>query len=282
MYISGSVGYTLLKHKTSNKYVFLLADIHDGVSYCSESLDNSIMIDKWLSLKDDNNILLEEIVREEFSLTDLWPGAEHTQRLKQLNQNNKKIKPIDIRPLLIPFSWELLGFENVNKEQSNILLEEYLLPINNIFNYKKTKLMITYFIKELKKLEINADINIKKLLFLHFQEMKLLYDEFIINNKSYLKKSMIEIFNFKKELLEEINNISSMIMEWYVLLLILNNKENSIIHLGLAHSNRILEFLVDVYSFEVIKKTGINMMTQINQNHHACLLVPDIVNTKFK
>ena len=281
MYLSGSVGYTLLKN--NNKYVLLLADIHNGVSYCDQSVDN-IMIDKWLSLKDDNNILLEEVVREEFSLTDLWPGAEHTQRLKQLNQNNKKIKPIDIRPLLIPYSWELLGYDDTkgNNEQQNMLLEEYLLPINNIFNYKKTKLMMTYFIKELQKLDINADVNIKKLLFQHFQEMKILYNEFIINNNSYLKKSMIEIFNSKQELLEEINNITSMIMEWYILLLILNNNENSIIHLGLAHSNRILDFLTDVYSFEVIKKTGINMIAQINQKHHACLLVPDIINTKFK
>jgi hypothetical protein len=93
---------------------------------------------------------------------------------------------------------------------------------------------------------------------------------------------MKELFNSYQNILEEINNITSMIMEWYILLLIINNKENSIIHLGLAHSNRILDFLTDVYSFEVIKKTGINMIAQINQKHHACLLVPDIINTKFK
>jgi hypothetical protein len=126
----------------------------------------------------------------------------------------------------------------------------------------------------------------KELLLKHFQEIKDEYNEFINNNKSYLKKTMIEIFNSKKELLEKINDINSMIMEWYVLLLILNNKENSIIHLGLAHSNRILDIIKDVYSFEVIKKSGINMMEQIikniDNNQNACLLVPDEVNNNFK
>jgi hypothetical protein len=280
MYLSGSVGYTLLKHKSFNKYIFLLADIHDGVSYCS---NDSVMIDRWLSLKDNNDILLEEAVRESFELTDLWPGAEHTQRLKKLNKNNKKIKPVDIRPLLIPFSWELLGDkESDNKEQSNMTLEDYILFINNIFNYKKSKLMMVYFVPSLKKLKTEGDDKMKQLLLQHFQEMKEYYMEFINDNKSKLIKPMKELFNSNPDLLEEINNITSMIMEWYILVLILNSKENCIIHLGLAHSNRILDFLVEVYSFEVIKKSGINIMEDINDDPKACLLVPDEINRTFK
>ena len=280
MYLSGSVGYTLLKHKSLNKYIFLLADIHDGVSYCS---NDSVMIDRWLSLKDNNDILLEEAVRESFELTDLWPGAEHTQRLKKLNKSNKKIKPVDIRPLLIPFSWELLVYKNnENKEQKNMTLEEYLSYINKIFNYKKSKLMIEYIVRELKKLDAEGDNQMKKLLLLHFQEMKTLYIEFINDNKLELKKTMKELFNSNPSLLEEINNIISTIMEWYILLLILNSKENCIIHLGLAHSNRILDFLTEVYSFEIIKKSGINVMDEINDEPKACLLVPDEINSKFK
>jgi hypothetical protein len=280
MYLSGSVGYTLLKHKSLNKYIFLLADIHDGVSYCS---NDSVMIDRWLSLKDNNDILLEEAVRESFELTDLWPGAEHTQRLKKLNKSNKKIKPVDIRPLLIPFSWELLGDKyNENKEQNNTTLENYLSYIDTIFNYKKSKLMMGYFIPSLKKLNTDSDPKMKELLLQHFEEMKTLYIEYINDNKSILKKSMRELFNSNPNLLEEINNITSMIMEWYILLLILNSKENCIIHLGLAHSNRILDFLTQVYSFEVIKKSGINIMDEINDEPNACLLVPDEINSKFK
>jgi hypothetical protein len=280
MYLSGSVGYTLLKQKNLNKHIFLLADIHDGVSYCS---NDSVMIDRWLSLKDNNDILLEEAVRESFELTDLWPGAEHTQRLKKLNRNNKKIKPVDIRPLLIPFSWELLGDkENENKEQNNMIFEDYLSYIDTIFNYKKSKLMMLYFVPSLKKLNKEGNNQMKEILLQHFQEMKDLYMEFINDNKSKLKKTMKELYKSNQDLLEEINNITSMLMEWYILVLILNSKENCIIHLGLAHSNRILDFLTQVYSFEVIKKSGINIMDEINDEPKACLLVPDDINTKFK
>ncbi len=279
MYLSGSVGYTLLKHKYTNKYILLLADIHDGVSYCSQ---DSMMIDKFLSLKDGNDILLEEAVRENFELTDLWPGAIHTQRLKKLNKSNGKIKPIDIRPLLIPFSWELLNSDNSDKEQAKITLEQYLSFIDKIFNYKSSTLMMKYFVKELKKLEKNADPKMREILLEHFQEMKELYLEYLQENKFYLQKTMIEIVNSNEQILEEVNNMTSMIMEWYILLLVLNSNTNSILHMGLAHSNRILDFLVDVYSFEVIKQSGINMMNQINDEPKACLLVPDDINTKFK
>ncbi len=279
MYLSGSVGYTLLKHKYTNKYILLLADIHDGVSYCSQ---DSMMIDKFLSLKDGNDILLEEAVRENFELTDLWPGAEHTQRLKKLNKSNGKIKPIDIRPLLIPFSWELLNSDNSDKEQAKITLEQYLSFIDKIFNYKSSTLMMKYFVKELKKLEKNADPKMREILLEHFQEMKELYLEYLQENKFYLQKTMIEIVNSNEQILEEVNNMTSMIMEWYILLLVLNSNTNSILHMGLAHSNRILDFLVDVYSFEIIKQSGINMINQINDEPKACLLVPDDINTKFK
>lgn len=279
MYLSGSVGYTLLKHKYTNKVILLLADIHDGVSYCNQ---DSVMIDKFLSSKDNNDILLEEAVRESFELTDLWPGAEHTQRLKKLNKDNKKIKPIDIRPLLIPYSWELLNSDNSGKEQANMTLKEYLSLIDQVFNYKKTKLMIGYFVKELKKLDKEGNPKMRELLLQHFQEMKELYLEYLKENELYLEKKMIEIVNSNPDLLEEINNMTSMIMEWYILLLILNSKTNSILHMGLAHSNRILDFLVDVYSFEVIKKSGINMMNEIIDEPNACLLVPDDINSKFK
>ncbi len=262
-----------------NKYILLLADIHDGVSYCEQ---DSLMIDRFLSMKDGNNILLEEAVRETFDLTDLWPGAEHTQRLKKLNKTNQKIKPVDIRPLLIKYSWELLDSTNLNLEQYNMTLAEYLSLIDDIFNYKYTKLMIKYFVPEVKKLD-NIDPTLKKLLLQHFDEIRQLYFEFLDNNKAYLNKPMIELYKTNKDTLEEINNITSMIMEWYILLLILNCDTNCILHLGLAHSNKILDFLLQIYSFRTIKKSGINMINEINNDvPQACLMVPDEVNNKFR
>ncbi len=261
-----------------DKFILLLADIHDGVSYCQQ---DAMMIDKFLSIKDGNDVLLEEAVRETFELTDLWPGAEHTQRLKKLNKINKKIKPVDIRPLLIKFSWELLGNNN-DTTYTNMTLKEYLSLINDVFIFNKKKLMIKYFVPEIKKLD-NVNIKTKDLLLQHFDEMRQLYFDFIKKNKSYLDKYMIEIYQNNQEELEEINDITSMIMEWYILLLILNSNTNSILHLGLAHSNRILDFLQDVYSFKIIKQSGINTIDEINSDEPtACLLVPDDINTKFK
>lgn len=275
MYLSGSVGYTLLKHKYCDKYVFLLADIHDGVNYCKQ---DSIMIDKWLSLKDNNDILLEELLREKISFTDLWPSSVHTQRLKTLNQNNNKIKPVDIRSLLIPFSWEL-------KLSTNITLEDMLNNINKFFYFKKTKLMVRYIVPEMIKLNNSNDKNIiygRQLLINHFNEMKQIYIDYITINKQYLNKPLMDLYD-NTQLLEQINNITSMIMEWYILLLILNSNNNCILHLGLAHSNRILDFLTKVYLFNVINKSGINAINELNENSpQACLLISDEVNNKFK
>ena len=243
MLLSGSVGYALLENKDINKVIILLSDIHSGVSYCER---DSIMIDKWLDSKSSSNdVLLEEVIRENFSLTDLWPGAEHTQRLKKLNRTNSKIKPIDIRPLLIPYSWELL--ETSNYQLKNMTLSEYLQRIDNFFNLKKTKLMMDYLVPEIKKLLKDSDEKMRRLLLSHFEEMKQLYLDYIDTNRDLLEKSMYDLFNSNKDVLEEVNNITSMIMEWYILLLIFNSKTNSILHLGLAHSNRLLDFLIEVY-----------------------------------
>jgi hypothetical protein len=276
MLLSGSVGFTLLFNKNINKAVLLLADVHDGVSYCKR---DSVMIDKWLSLKSMNNdILLEEAVREELSLTDLWPGAEHTQRLKKLNKENQKIKPVDIRPLLIPYSWELL--DSIDKpELKNTTLDKYLQNIDDFYNLKKTKFMIKYIVPEIKKLYKTTDENIKRILFLHFEEMKKYYMDYRNNNKECLDKPLYDVYVSNKDILEDINNMSTMIMEWYILLLIFNSKTNNILHLGLAHSNRLLDFLKEIYKFVTIKKSGINEIAEItNEQPEACLLVPEDIN----
>ena len=137
MYLSGSVGYTLLEK--DNKFIFLLADIHDGVNYCKQ---NSVMIASYLDKISNNNVvLLEEIIENNFKLEDLWPTSKHTKELKKLNNDNDKIIPIDIRPMLIPFSWELV--ENNNKLGKMILLE-YIKLLDDFF-----KTFLTFSISRL-------------------------------------------------------------------------------------------------------------------------------------
>jgi len=71
-----------------------------------------------------------------------------------------------------------------------------------------------------------------------------------------------------------------MIMEWYIILLIHNNTKNTIIHVGLAHSNRLLDLLVKVYRFKIIKQSGINQMSEIPNNiPSSCIMLPpDVTN----
>ncbi len=277
MNISGTVGYTLLKHKYIYKYVLMFADVHDGVNYCN---DNSIMIDDFLNNKDYNNILLEEIVRDNESiLTDLWPSSLHTQKLKTLNRNNKKIRPVDIRPLLVPFSWEIL--EN-KPEMGNIKFSIYLIPLINLFELKPTKIFKRYIIPEMNYIDESKTFKVS--LKTHFLEMKKLFEEFKEKHSNYMNYDLIYIYNNHTDILYILNDIISAIMEWYILLLIHNNDKNTIVHIGLAHSEKVLEFLTKVYQFRIVQENGINKLIDINDlniNANACTRIPLDINKLF-
>jgi len=88
-----------------------------------------------------SHILLEEVARENFELKELWPNAQHTQALKNLFLTNQdKIKPIDIRPFLVPFSLELLELKDIQNhkisQNFNIKLYDYLKDIDLFFSLK--------------------------------------------------------------------------------------------------------------------------------------------------
>ncbi len=277
MNISGSVGFTLLKHKILDKYILLLADVHDGVSYCE---DESIYIDKWLmnkGMKYSNDILLEEISRENINkLQELWPSSPHTQNLKNLSIKNKKIKLIDIRHLLIPFSWELC---RTNVAMGKTILKKYLEILNSFFNLRKTQLMMNYVLPEILKLKEKQDFKVS--LITHFNEIKNLYLEFISENKSLMDTDLLTIQQNNEGVLEKINNLLSLIMEWYVILLIHNNDKNIIIHIGLAHSDRILDILNKVYQFNIHIQNGINKMEDTYKPLHSCININNTINNIF-
>lgn len=266
--ISGSVGYTLLQR--NNKYVLLLADVHDGVKYCEQ---DSIMIDNFLNLKDNNNVLLEEVLRENFTLTDLWPGSPHTQRLKQLNIKNHKIKPIDIRPMLLPFSWELVA---MNKMNQDVILKEYLMLLDNFFNYKNTRFNINYIVPEIKKEFEKKDLIIK-----HFHILKEKYNEFKKNNEEYMNTTILDLSKNNNDILETLNQITSSIMEWYIVMLIHNSEKNTIIHVGLAHSEKVLILLTGPYRFNIVESKGVNIMDNLQDTMKACIVVPPEINDIF-
>ena len=273
-YLSGSVGFTLLELNTIN--VLLFADIHDGIEYCKQ---DSTMIAEWLNkMSSKNNILLEEIIREKFILTDLWPNSKHTQELKQLKNANEKIIPIDIRPKLIPFSWEVVGTNNI---LGQMRLDKYINDMVKLFNMD-SEFYIKYLKIDIETMEIKqstfSESKVSPLT--HFNELKEILKQFILDNKDLLNKNIIYISKNNIKILYEINNLISMIMEWYIILLIHNNTKNTIIHVGLAHSNRLLDLLVKVYRFKIIKQSGINQMSEIPNNiPSSCIMLPpDVTN----
>ena len=273
-YLSGSVGFTLLELNTIN--VLLFADIHDGIEYCKQ---DSTMIAEWLNkMSSKNNILLEEIIRERFILTDLWPNSKHTQELKQLKNANEKIIPIDIRPKLIPFSWEVVGTNNI---LGQMRLDKYINDMVKLFNMD-SEFYIKYLKIDIETMELKqstfSESKVSPLI--HFNELKEILKQFILDNKDLLNKNIIYISKNNIKVLYEINNLISMIMEWYIILLIHNNTKNTIIHVGLAHSNRLLDLLVKVYRFKIIKQSGINQMREIPNNiPSSCIMLPpDVTN----
>jgi hypothetical protein len=179
--IYGTVGYTFLK---SNKIkdpplILILADIHSKLDYC----DNFIQVSEWLKKNmSDVNILLEEVSREDFKLGELWSSSDHTIKLKNLYLNNQnKIFDIDIRPYLIPFSWELL---EENKNLKNITFKKYLELLNEFLFVKldkiKNKIYNVYNSKFLNnhKLKIHL-IQIRDSFIFFLNTNKLLMDNYI-------------------------------------------------------------------------------------------------------
>ena len=277
MNISGALGYSLLK-SPSSQYVLVLSDVHDGVSYCEvNNSNNNIKIDSFLKSRSEKNnkVLLEETTFEEVNLKDLWPNAEHTQLLKRLAFSDNKINSFDIRPLLVPFSWEL---SDIDKKLGNTLFRDYLKLLDDFFN-KKSLLFTKYIGPELEKIKHQKKKNT-----LHLLEIFDQYNLFKKNNKDKMEKPLSELLS-DKDVLEKVNEIISHIMEWYMVLLILNTNENIIIHAGLAHTSQILKILCDYYKFMELKSEGLNDLDDLIKNKKdiskSCIFIPENITNKF-
>ena len=273
-YLSGATGYTILSK--NNKDILLLADIHDGVNYCINNMDYN-NIDDFLNEKSNNyQILLEEsIIDPSLDLTDLWPNSEHTSDLKNLKETNNKIIPTDIRPYLIPFSWQLY---KSNKKYKECPIKKYLFYFYEFFNnkghvYENYIFPYYEFINDNEKIIfINIFINIKNI----FLELAVIHDGKLfsdilkdVDSNSY-KESDGESY------MHSIDNINSLIMEYYMLLLIFSEKRASIIHTGLAHSTRIKLILVEKFNFQIVEDVD---MTHIDNytgsdTTNACIIDP--------
>uniref|UniRef100_A0A6C0D967 Uncharacterized protein n=1 Tax=viral metagenome TaxID=1070528 RepID=A0A6C0D967_9ZZZZ len=279
----GSIGYTYLEsiNNQNPRNILLLSDMHSQLSYCSDS----IKISDWFMNKlDSNNILLEEVPREDVKLKELFSEAEHTQDLKNMYLNNSDIiHALDIRPFLIPFSWELIelslrggGLENSQEQDINLL--KYLNLIEDFYNFKHDK--VSKYLGEI----YNQDyIKNNKYLGSHMQVIYNGYLEYKKNNSRFLNQEILELYNNNKHVLEEINNLLDNIMEYFTIAKIYklkDNKKNILIHAGLAHTEKILFWLVKLYEYKIISNKGVNNLQELDNVKitNGCLKLPTIID----
>lgn len=267
--IFGSIGYTLLQN-THNILIF--ADKHDDIPDCK----NKINMAEWFKTKFNSSIiLLEEVPRKDTKLKPLWELSIHTKELKDIYLNNPSIiKPVDIRNLLIPFSWETVQ----NTPDYNISISVYLKDIDKFLCMKNEYLINNMPLYNVDKLIFT---NLGK----HFLDIK---DEFnqILKNLIKLnihKQNIIYFVNNHIDILINISDLLSKIMEWYVCSFIhLYNNKPLIIHVGLAHSEEIINNLVDIYSYKIIETQGINKLNEIdNVNLTGCVQISENINNQF-
>lgn len=260
------MGYTLLQ--LNNKKILLFSDIHDGVNYCS-NVDSQFISQYLYNHSGKNKILLEEAVKDpNLKLKELWPDAKHTQQLKQLSiKFQKEIISTDIRPLLIPFSWELA---NSNKTYYNMPLRKYLFKLGEFFNTNSS--MYKKYIKD----TVCNDVKIQE----HYDILSEKFHE--IKN---IKNSHRTIGYFKENdlnLMYNINHLLDLIMEFYMYILIVCGTNTTyIIHTGIAHSSRMIDFFTQYYNYEIIKQEGVNEIKYIPESPMACIYLPTDVKDMF-
>lgn len=256
--IAGLVGYTILLNPITYKKIILLADVHDGVKYCSQ---DHTFIDTVLNkyLDDENfKVLLEEVSRKGLELVELWPDAKHTQRLKQwFLKNETKIIPIDIRPYLVPFSHQKYNLKMISDEEKNMKMEKYLKTLSSLLNLtNKPSYKGLFFIKDIleglkNKKSCQGIVKMYKLLQKKYNNLisqinlKNTFEETILKNDSWFIN------------LEE---LKLNIMDWYTVILLLGNN-NYICHLGLAHYLNVIKVLQVNFNFEILIQQGLNKFT---------------------
>jgi len=269
--ISGSIGYTLLTNKDIK--ILVLADMHSKLPYCD---NDGIFVSDWFKKKFNSKILLEEVPRLGTQLKELWPSSPHTQKLKETYlENSTVIQGIDIRPFLIPFSWEL-SFDN---KIPDVHLKNYLSYINLFCNLKSNFLR-----NDLKNIYTKEYLS-KSLLGLHYLKIKKLIKNFVLTNKKLLEYKIKDLAKNNTIVLEKINEIISFIMEWYIVAKIyqslLNDKKNIIVHAGLVHTTNLIFLLQKIYNFKIVSEEGLTNFDNHQNPNNGCLHLPVDIDKQF-
>lgn len=268
--IYGTIGYTVLKNINSNNKIIILADMHDTLPNCT----NQTSVSDWFKTKfTSSKILLEEVPRDGIKLEELWSNSPHTQEIKNLFINNSQIiQAVDVRPQLIPFSWELISEMNIDRD---ISLKSYLEEIDKFFSLKSD-----YFIKNVFNYNRNKLPHTK--LGKHFMIIKKNYGNFLQTNINFKNSTIRQIYSEKPEILYQINIILDDIMEWYICSnIILDTTKPIILHTGLAHSEKVIRWLLVQYDYIIINRYGINTLNETTSNMSGCVKLPTDIDKQF-
>jgi hypothetical protein len=272
MNVYGSVGYTILKNPKTKHKIIIFADMHDTLPKCNNKID----ISDWIKKKFKKSyILLEEVPRAEMELEELWL-SEHTQQLKNLFLNNHdKVIGVDVRLSLIPYSWETIG---TIKELDDFRFSSFIKDIDQFFCLTQSQMK-----KDWKHYDYTKIHN--TLLGKHFVQIKEKYYNYLMLHKDHLQQNIFKIHKENKEMLEKLNNILNDIMEWTICALIYNNQNRPIVlHAGLYHTEKVIEWLTNNYNYTIITEHGVNKMSESDSSSiiHGCVNVSEEDNNYFE
>jgi hypothetical protein len=275
-YLNGSIGYTLLVK--NDIQILILADMHSDLPYCKNT--TGVFVSDWFKKKNKSVILLEEVPRSHSILKELWPSSIHTQKLKdEYLKNPDIIKGLDIRPELIPFSLELA----FDKETSDVNLKKYLNLIDLFYTLKLTPIQDT--LNDIYSLEYL----LTNKLGIHYLFLKNKTMQFVDSFKNNLNTPVQDLLKKNNNILEQINTITSEIMEWYSIAKIIQgikkNNTSFILHAGLAHTTNIIKLLNIYYKYDIIEENGMTDISQLNFNDDdkitGCLPIPNYIEKQF-
>ena len=264
----GAIGYSILKNDKHKLLIF--SDRHDQLKDCyGPHYEMSNIFDK---TSDNNNVvvMLEEVDRTKRTeyIQLLFPSP-HTTALKDIFINNSDdIIGVDIRPFLIKFS---ISIENKNINTTS--LYDYFYEIDKFYSLKldllnndlakniKTDLGDIYSYEKLKDTTLGE----------HFLAIKQKCINFINRNKNNLYNKIKDYLN--DDIIEEINDILSDIMDWYICAIIIKNQNKPcLIHAGLAHTTQIIDYLTNSYNYNITKNIGITHMKNLDDhNNNGCI-----------
>ena len=193
-------------------------------------------------------------------LDGLWDkdNKGHTYELQMLFiQNQNIIEPVDIRPHLILFSWEVI-YKIEDENTKKIKFNKYLGGIIPFF-----KLELDFLKNKVKY--INKKINN------HLKIILKKFYRFLSNNKKLLNKSLLYVYDNYNNILEDYNIILNDCMEWYICLLVEMYKHKTVmIHAGLYHTEKVNKLLKILYNHNEIYKRGINYLNDSIRDKYLC------------